>query len=445
MTKFLVNKLSSELAENGGSPVRSQEWLGNFTTGEEEVDAACRVIRSGYLSKFEGSFTPDPPFSFDGGPEVQKFEHLWCDYYGCDYSVSLNSATSGLFASVGALGLGFGDEIIVSPYTMTAAAAAPLLYGAIPVFADVEPGTGCLDPDEIEKVITKATKAIIVVHQFGFAANMEAIMKIARRYDLKVIEDCAQAHGARFKGQAVGTFGDVGVFSLNVNKTIQSGEGAVCITNNEDLCYRLKLIRNHGEAVVGPADYENLTNILGFNYRMTEVTAAIASEQLKKLNSLNAVRRDLVDFLKNELHRYSFLQPLSGNDCCTKCDYTYAQGCLNTYYVFPMSFKKEEINISRDQFVTLLEKEGIIFSSGYTPPLYTQPLYLKKHLFKFGYPFIASENLGLGQDYKKGLCPTAEKLHFEELVLSEYIRPPHTLSDMRDIITAIKKLLLVSK
>tara|TARA_B100001093_G_C26852225_1_gene1025614 strand:+ start:1689 stop:3026 length:1338 start_codon:yes stop_codon:yes gene_type:complete len=445
MTKYSVNKSSTKLVENGGSPVRLKEWLGNFTTGNEEVDAACRAIRSGYLSKFEGSFTPDPPFSFNGGPEVQKFEHLWCDYYGCNHAISLNSATSGLFASVGALGLGFGDEIIVSPYTMTAVAAAPLLYGAIPVFADVEATSGCLDPNEIEKVITNATKAIIVVHQFGFSANMEAIMKIARRYNLKVIEDCAQAHGARFKGQYVGTFGNIGVFSLNVNKTIQSGEGAVCITNDEDLSYRLKLIRNHGEAVIGPAKYKNMTNILGFNYRMTEVTAAIASEQLKKLNSLNSLRLDLVDFLKNELHQYTFLEPLSGNSCCMHCDCKSTQSCVYTYYVFPMRFKKEEINVSRNQFVSLLEQEGINFSSGYTPPLYTQPLYIKKHLFKFGYPFTAKENFGLGQDYKKGLCPIAEKLHSEEFILSEYIRPPHTISDIQDIIIALKKLLMVSK
>ena len=202
------------------------------------------------------------------------------------------------------------------------------------MFADVDPNTGCLEPTSVEEKITKATRAIIIVHQFGFAANMEAIMRIAKRYNLKVIEDCAQAHGARFKGQRVGTFGDIGVFSLNVNKTIQSGEGAVCITNSEDLCYRLKLIRNHGEAVVGPAKYENITNIFGFNFRMTEVTAAIASEQLKKLNKLNAMRLDLVNFVKNEISKYSFLQPLSGNSACERCDCDGCKRCENTYYVF---------------------------------------------------------------------------------------------------------------
>ena len=440
MPKFHVDDLSKDLAINGGLPVRSKEWLGNFTTGDEEIEAARRAIESGYLSKFEGSFTPDPPFSFDGGPEVQKLEQLWSEYYEIKHSVSMNSATSGLFASIGALGIGFGDDVIVSPYTMTAAAAAPLIYGAIPVFADVDPNSGCLDPKSIEKAITPATRAIIVVHQFGFAANMREINQIAKRYDLRIIEDCAQAHGATFNGQPVGTFGDIGIFSLNVNKTIQAGEGAVCVTHNEDLCYRLKLIRNHGEAVVGPAEYREITNILGFNYRMTEVTAAIVTEQLKKLDRLNENRLRLVEHVRSKLAKFSFLEPLSGNEACFRCACTSELACHNTYYVFAMRFVSKDININREKFLELLCKEGILFSAGYTPPLYMQPMYLEKRLFKFGYPFSARENQNLGQQYQAGLCPNAEKLHYEELLLNEYVRPPHTISDMDDLIVAINKL-----
>ena len=127
----------------------------------------------------------------------------------------MNSATSGLYASIGALGIGFGDEVIVSPYTMSACAMAPMIYGAIPIFADVELDTGSLDPDSIEENITKRTKAIMVVHQFGIPANMDSIMAIAKKYGLFVIEDCAQAHGAKYKGKFVGTIGDIGVFSMN--------------------------------------------------------------------------------------------------------------------------------------------------------------------------------------------------------------------------------------
>ena len=193
--------------------------------------------------------------------------------------------------------------------------------------------------------------------------------------------------------------------------------------------------------MVGPAKLEDITNILGFNFRMTEMTAAIASEQLKKLRKLNASRLELVNFVRDAFAKYSFLQPLKGNSACDYCECSPQQNCLNTYYIFPMRFNKEEINLDREQFITILKHEGIPLSGGYTPPLYLQPLYIQKHLFKFGYPFAAKENLSLGQEYKQGLCPTAEKLYYEELVLSEHIRPPNKLSDMKDIFSALEKIL----
>jgi len=321
-----VNLKNPELAINGGIKVRAKPWLDNFTTGEEEKAAFMRVMNSGYLSLFEGSHTPDKPFAFEGGPEVQAFEKEWCDFYGIKHAVSVNSATSGLFAAIGALRLGYGDEVIVSPYTMTACALAPMIYGAIPVFADIDPETGCLDPDSIEERITSRTRGILVVHQFGFPADMDRIMALARMHNLSVIEDCAQAHGAKYKGRYVGTIGDIGVYSLNVNKTIQVGEGGVCITNNSDLAYRLQLIRNHGEAVVGPAGYEDIVNIAGFNYRMTEASAAIAREQLKKLPSLNERRLELVWQLKKGLANFDFLRPLGGQDSCNSCSCSAEEG-----------------------------------------------------------------------------------------------------------------------
>ena len=289
MKKIDLTRVS--LAINGGNPVRTDPWLDNITTGEEEKLAVMRVMDSGFLSLFEGSHTPDTPFSFNGGPEVQCLEDEWSDYYGVKHSISVNSATSGLYAAIGALEIGYGDEVIVSPYTMSACAIAPLIYGAIPVFADVELNNGSLDPKSIAERISSRTKAILVVHQFGIPADMDAIMIIAKKHGIKVIEDCAQAHGAKYKDQYVGTIGDIGVFSLNVNKAIQSGEGGVCITNNNNLAYRLRLIRNHGEAVVDAADYKNIVNIAGFNYRLTELQAAIARVQLKKMNQMNTVRR----------------------------------------------------------------------------------------------------------------------------------------------------------
>ncbi len=424
-----IDLTNPKLALNGGSSVRIKPWIDNVTTDNEEKEALCRVIDSGYMSMFEGSHTPDEPFSFYGGPEVQKLEEEWNSYYGCSYSVSMNSATSGLYAAIGALGIGYGDEVIVSPYTMSACAMAPMIYGAIPVFADVD-DYGSLDPKSIEKLISSKTKAILVVHQFGMPAQMDEIMIIAKKFDLKVIEDCAQAHGAKYKNQYVGTIGDIGVFSLNVNKTIQSGEGGICTTNDEDLHYRLSLIRNHGEAVVGPAGYENILNIAGYNYRMTELQAAVSRIQLKKLDGLNEKRLELVRQLNEGLKDIDFLATPEEKE-----------ECVSTYYVYPLRFLPEIANITREEFIKAVNAEGIVFFQGYVKPLYTQPVYQTKTLFKNGYPFSAKENKDCRMDYGMGICPNAEKLHFKQMIINEHIRLPNSNNDIEDIITAVKKVI----
>ena len=391
------------LAINGGIPVRSYEkkWLDNITTGNEEKEALSRVIDGGYLSLYEGSHTPDEPFSFIGGPEVQALEEEWANLYGTKHAIAMNSATSGLFAGIAALGIGYGDEVIVSPYTMTACALAPLIYGAIPVFADVLGSTGSLDPVSIKQKISPNTKAIIVVHQFGIPADMVAINEIAREFGIKVIEDCAQAHGAKVGEFYVGSLGDIGVFSLNVNKTIQAGEGAVCTTNDDELAYRLQLVRNHGEAVVGPAEYQNITNIAGYNYRLTELGAAVARVQLRKLSKLNSQRLKMVNHFKSGIKDLDFIAPL--NDL---------PGNFSTYYVMPFLFDESVAKVSRGEFISAVNAEGAMFYQGYVKPLYFQPLYQKKHLFKGGYPFTAPLNQNLRMEYEKGTCPIAEKLHF---------------------------------
>ena len=419
------------LGINGGIPVRTKPWLDNLTMGQDEMDAVEKVLVSGYLSLFEGSHTPDHPFSFWGGPFVQRFEEQWAEYYKMPYAVSMNSATSCLYAAIGALGIGYGDEIIVSPYTMSACATGALVYGAIPVFADVEEDTGCLNPVSIEERITPRTKAILLVHQFGIPAEMKKIMKLAKKYNLKIIEDCAQAHGAMVGDKYVGTFGDIGVFSLNVNKTIQTGEGGICVTNNEELRYRLALIRNHGEVVVEEAGVEDITNIIGFNYRLTELQAAIGIEQLKKLEYLNQKRIEYASMLAKEIEKYDCLKPLYDNRA----------GIRATYYLFSTRYLKEVGKTSREEFVAAINAEGIKFFQGYTRPLYLQPVYQKKHAFKHGYPFSAPENADSKPNYKKGNCPVSERLHFKEMMINEHVRPPNTKADVKDIVKAIEKVL----
>jgi len=423
-----IDLSNPKLAINGGNKIREKSWADNITTGEEEKIALSRVIDSGYMSLFEGSHTPDAPFSFYGGPEVQALENEWNEYYGSKYSVSVNSATSGLYMAIGALGIGYGDEVIVSPYTMTACAMAPMIYGAIPVFADVD-DMGSLDPKSIRALVSSRTKAILVVHQFGIPADMDEIMSIAKKHNIKVIEDCAQAHGAKYRGRYVGTIGNIGVFSLNVNKTIQSGEGGVCVTNDKDLHFRLALIRNHGEAVVEAAEYDNITNIAGFNYRMTELQAAVCRVQFNKLDGLNAERLKLVKQLNNGLREFDFLVvPEEKYDC------------ESTYYVYPLKFLSEIAGIKREQFVKAVNAEGINFFQGYVKPLYTQPVYQKKILFKNGYPFSAIENKSCRMEYNIGICPNAEKLYFDQMIINEHVRAPQSASDINDILLSLKKI-----
>src|SRR5262249_33012271 len=209
-----------------------------------------------------------------GGLRVQKLEREWEGYFRVAHAVTMNSATSGLYAAVGAAGVGPGDEVIVSPYTMIASATAAIAFGAIPVFADIDPDIFCISAETIRKCLTPQTKAIVVVDIFGHPADMDEIMALAAEHNLIVIEDNAQGPGSTYRGRFAGTLAHMGVFSLNYHKTIHSGEGGVVVTANAELAERLQLIRNHAEAVVAKKGTENIVNMVGQNYRMTEIEAA---------------------------------------------------------------------------------------------------------------------------------------------------------------------------
>ena len=422
-----LNINHSSLAINGGSKIRTKPWLDNFLFGKEEKEALNKVIDSGYLSKFEGNWNADPPFSFLGGPVVQELEKLWCEKYNIKHSVSVNSATSGLFASIGALNIGYGDEVIVSPGTMTACAMAPLTYGAIPIFADVSRKNGNIDPVFFEKAITKRTKAIVIVHTYGIPADMDSIMKIAKKNNIKVIEDCAQAHGTLYKGKPVGTFGDIGVFSLNVNKQINCGEGGVCVTNNDELCLRLRLIRNHGETSTEGSKVKDITNIAGYNYRLTELQAAVAIEQLKKLTELNRIRIEYCEYLNENLKRLPFLETVEGE-----------KDCVSTFYQWPIIFKKEVLGLNALEIQKILNAEGMYFIRA-CKPLYFQPVYQKKNLFKLNYPFSAEPNKDIKPNYERGSCKVVEEL-YDTLLIKEYIRYPTTWNDVKDVVKVFDKI-----
>ena len=421
----MTTLLDNQLAIHGGSAVRTTAFPPYVTIGEEEKRAVMEVLDSTVLSKFLGTWSPD----FFGGPRVQELERAWKEYFGTRYAVSMNSATSGLYAAVGAAGVGPGDEVIVSPYTMSASATAALVYGAIPVFADIDPDSFCITADTIRRCITPFTKAIIAVDIFGQPADMDAIMALAAQHDLVVIEDAAQAPGATYRGRFAGTLGHIGVFSLNYHKTIHSGEGALVVTNDDALAERLQLIRNHAEAVVKKKGTQDIVNMVGFNYRMTEIEAAIAAEQLKKLKGLAERRVEAADYLTTGLRGLPGLTPPE-----------VTEGVVHGYYMYAMRFEASVVGVSRAAFAAALRSEGVPIGEGYVEPLYLQPLYQKRIAFgTHGFPFTYEGYLG-SVSYDRGICPVAERMHFHELLTADLCHASLSDADLEDVVTAIRKV-----
>lgn len=416
----------SKLAINGGECVRKTPYPSYNTIGEEEKRAVMEVLDGAVLSNFVGTWSPE----FFGGTKVCRLEQDWATYFGIDHAISVNSATSGLYAAIGAAGVGPGDEVIVSPYTMTASATAALIYGSIPVFADIDPEIFCITPESIRRCISPYTKAIIVVDLFGHPADMDEIMEIAHENDIIVIEDAAQAPGAKYKGRYAGTLADMGVYSLNYHKTIHCGEGGIVVTNNDDLAERLQLIRNHAEVVVKDKGVKNIVNMIGYNYRMTEIEAAIATEQLKKLDKLVTSRINAANYLKKHIADFPGLIPPH-----------IRKDVRHGYYIFPIRYNASEIGIPREKFVAAINAEGIPMVNGYVEPIYLEPCYQQRIAFgKDGFPFTYPGYKGK-VNYQPKICPVTEQMYYNELMYTNICHANISVDDLNDFLSAFEKIL----
>ncbi len=417
----------------GGDPVRTSPFAERVTMGRAEKAAALAVLDSDVLSAFIGGAGP---FA-NGGPKVREFEDAWAQEYGFKHAISVNSWTSGLTVAAGAIGIEPGDEVVCPPYTMSATSTSVMFYGGGPVFADIDPITYCLDPAAVEARVTPRTKAMVVVHLFGRSAPMDELLAVARKHRLRVIEDAAQAPGVFYKGKAVGAIGDIGGFSLNFHKHIHTGEGGMLVTYDDALAEKCRWIRNHGENIFDSAEIADPINVIGGNYRLTELQAAIGVEQLKRLGGYLEHRAMLADHFTERLGHLGGIRPDA-----RPTDSTHA------YYVYPFQYDAEAVGLSRSLFVRAVLAELPPASGFETTPLaegYVRPLYLSKiyqrrrALGSGGQPF--SFNPEVEYDYSKGICPVTESLHEKELILSPLIREPLTPADVDDLAAAMEKVI----
>ncbi len=380
-----------------------QTWKRYNPIGDAEKKAVMDVLDSGQLSAFIGAWGDD----FNGGEQVRSFEAEICNYFDCSHSVTFNSLTSGLIAAVGAIGIQPGDEVIVSPWTMSATATAILVWGGIPVFADIEKTYYGLCPESIKTKISSRTKAIIVTDIFGHGAKLDEICEIASEYSLKLIEDVAQAPGIRYKGKYCGNWADIGGFSLNYHKHIHTGEGGFCITSDEKLALKMRLIRNHAESSVVGSGLTNLTNMVGFNFRMGEIEAAIGRQQLQKLPVLlqqNIIKADRINAILGAEPDFQVASIEANSN--------------HAYYVLPINTSGTAVK--RKKWVSMLNKIGIPgVITGYAN-IHRLPIYTQKVAFGKGYPWNMHEGT---IKYGFGTAPIAEGLQddtFVGLLVSMY-------------------------
>ena len=395
-----MNMVKNKLAINGGDKVIHSEFSVYNTVGDEEVSAAASVVQSGVLSDFVGA----PGKHFLGGKQVQEFEQAFRSQFCVEHAVSVNSWTSGLIAAVGALGVSPGDEVLVTPWTMCASAISILHWNAIPVFVDIEADTFCMDPSKIESRITPRTKAILVVDIFGQSADMDPILAIAQKHNLKVLSDCAQAPGAIYRGKLAGTLADVGGYSFNYHKHIHTGEGGMIVTNDAEIARKCQLIRNHAEAALVDSPGADLTNMIGYNFRLGEIESAIGKQQLKKLDSAIESRQRAASLLSERLSDIPYLTtPVTRDDCS------------HVFYFYAMKHNAELAGVSRDLIHRALVAEGVPFLSNRYQNLHLLPMFIQKQCYgQEGFPW--SLNTDVEYVYEEGQCPVAERLNNQEFL-----------------------------
>ncbi|NIO37105.1 aminotransferase class I/II-fold pyridoxal phosphate-dependent enzyme [Candidatus Bathyarchaeota archaeon] len=314
--------------------------------GEEEIQAVIKVLRNGPLTHGLGT-----------GPMVTKFERAFARFMNAKYAIAVNTGTSALHLAIAAAGVEQGDEVILPSFTFVATAEVIAMIRARPIFVDIDLETYNINPEKIDKAITAKTKAIMPVDLYGLSANMQPIREIADKHGLAIIEDSAQAHGASYRGKPPGAFADAACWSFYASKNMTTGEGGMVTTDNDKLVEKIRSMRSHGEKE------KYMSFMLGHNYRMSELQAAIGLQQLRKLPKFVAKRRWNAERLSIALKEADSLKlPNVPN------------GYKHSWYLYTARLRSADAK-KRDQMIDRLKQKGIEAHAYYVNPIHLMPYY----------------------------------------------------------------------
>jgi len=405
--KSIRQRKGATLAINGGKKVVTKEIPFWPKVGDEEIEAVRDAL---YRSREDIRYLT----SFVGGGPVEEFERAFSGYMQCKYALSTNSGTAALHIALMAAGVEVGDEVIVPAYTWGQSAGCILHQNAIPVFVDINPKTYTIDPTCIEAKINGKTKAIMVVHLYGHPADMDPILEISRRHNLKVIEDCAQAHGAKYKGRMVGSLGDIGCFSIGDGKNIIGGEGGILVTDYEELYEKAILMGMHPfrqSCELKNTELRIWIDSLGYTYRIHPLAAVLAKVQLKYLDKWNEKRRENARYLSQKLAEIPGIEPPFENP-----------NCEHVFHRYAPNYVRDQLNgLPKKTYIDALNAEGVPIYSYIENPIYLRPSHQERQFF-YGKHFPWSSRFARqGITYNAGDCPIAEKRCSEqELNITSY-------------------------
>lgn len=406
-----ASSTNDKLALLGGAPVRNTPFPSWPVIGEREEKDLIEVLRGKRWNRIGGSY-------------VEKFEKVWGERIGAGHCLATSSGTSALVCSMNALEIGPGDEVIVPVYTFVATVNPVLLQHALPVFVDTDRETFQIDAGKIERAITKRTRAIVPVHLGGAAANLDAILPIAKKHKLFVVEDACQSHLAEWRGQKVGTLGDLGCFSFQASKHLNSGEGGAVVAADARLIEICKSFHNQGRGELN-AGLGYVRN--GDNRRLTEFQGALLLAQLTRLEEQAKTREQNAEYLTKLLREIPGIIPAKMYEGCTR----------NAYHIYMLRYDSNQFTgLARERFIKALRAEGIPCSGGYSP--LNKERFMKATLHSRAFRYIYSPKVIAALE-ERNQCPENDRLCQEAVWFSQNLLLG-TKQDMDQIAEAIRKI-----